>query len=85
MNILLGIQESKPVGIKRSANCSYYIFYKVFEAVISWIKKDTEERSKALPELMVKVRLPLLTPQYLSDRVATEELIKNSLKCRFGG
>ncbi|XP_063430646.1 kelch-like protein 18 [Mytilus trossulus] len=54
----------------------------VFEAVINWVKQNTEERCKALPELMVKVRLPLLTPHYLSDRVATEELIKNSLQCR---
>ncbi|KAL3836007.1 hypothetical protein ACJMK2_021462 [Sinanodonta woodiana] len=54
----------------------------VFESVLSWIKRDLQNRQEALPELMVKVRLPLLTPQYLSDRVATEDLIKNSLVCR---
>ena len=29
-----------------------------------------------------KVRLPLLTPQFLADRVATEELIRSSHQCR---
>ncbi|GFR94208.1 kelch-like protein 18 [Elysia marginata] len=54
----------------------------VFEAVLRWIKHDPLVRVPNLPELMVKVRLPLLTPQYLSDNVATEDIIKNSLQCR---
>ncbi|PVD35896.1 hypothetical protein C0Q70_02865 [Pomacea canaliculata] len=54
----------------------------VFEAVLNWVKFKEAERKVFLPELMVKVRLPLLTPPYLSDRVATENLIKNSLLCR---
>lgn len=32
---------------------------------------------------MAKVRLPLLTPQFLSDRVASEELVKSDHKCRY--
>ena len=32
--------------------------------------------------LLQKVRLPLLTPQFLADRVATEELIRSSHQCR---
>ncbi|XP_046329513.2 kelch-like protein 18 [Haliotis rufescens] len=54
----------------------------VFESALKWVKHLMENRKEALPELMVKVRLPLLTPQYLSDKVATEELIKSSLQCR---
>ncbi|KAK3752242.1 hypothetical protein RRG08_047098 [Elysia crispata] len=54
----------------------------VFEAVLRWIKHDSPVRVADLPELMVKVRLPLLTPQYLSDNVATEDIIKKSLQCR---
>ncbi|XP_076455943.1 kelch-like protein 18 [Babylonia areolata] len=53
----------------------------VFEAVLEWVKHK-EERKAHIPELMVQVRLPLLTPPYLSDRVASENLIKNSLQCR---
>lgn len=54
----------------------------VFEAALSWIKHEEDQRMAVLPELMVKVRLPLLTPQYLTDKVSTEDLIKNSLQCR---
>ena len=50
---------------------------------MSWVKKDEMNREECLPELMVKVRLPLLTPQFLSDRVATEDLVKSSHKCRY--
>ena len=32
--------------------------------------------------LLQKVRLPLLTPQFFADRVATEELIRSSHQCR---
>ena len=54
----------------------------VFEAVMSWVKHNEKERKDQLPQLLSCVRMPLLTPQYLSDKVAPEELIRNSLKCR---
>ena len=54
----------------------------VFLAVLRWIKQDQETRSLHLPALLQKVRLPLLTPQFLADRVATEELIRSSHQCR---
>uniref|UniRef100_T1IKW7 Kelch-like protein diablo n=1 Tax=Strigamia maritima TaxID=126957 RepID=T1IKW7_STRMM len=53
----------------------------VFEGVMSWVKKDNL-RHALLPCLLTAVRMPLLTPHFLTDRVATEELIRNSLKCR---
>jgi hypothetical protein len=54
----------------------------VFEAAINWVKNAPEDRANILPELMVHVRLPLLSPQFLSDRVGQEKLIKASLQCR---
>ncbi|KAG0720951.1 Kelch-like protein 18 [Chionoecetes opilio] len=54
----------------------------VFEAVMSWTKRDLDHRSDSLPELLTKVRMPLLTPQYLTDRVGTENLIRSSHECR---
>ena len=54
----------------------------VFEAVLIWVKHDETDRKEHLPELLSLVRLPLLTPHYLSDEVASEELIRTSLKCR---
>ncbi|ELU00416.1 hypothetical protein CAPTEDRAFT_151000 [Capitella teleta] len=54
----------------------------VFEAAINWVKQQSSKRMHHLPNLVVHVRLPLLSPQFLSDRVGQEELIKGSLKCR---
>ncbi|XP_050406648.1 kelch-like protein 18 [Patella vulgata] len=54
----------------------------VFESALDWVKKDLKERKEHFPEVLVRLRLPLLTPQYLTDRVATEELVKSCLKCR---
>lgn len=54
----------------------------IFEAVMRWVKHNEAERTKLLPEVLSKVRLPLLSPQFLADCVATEELIKSSHQCR---
>lgn len=54
----------------------------IFEAVMRWVKYNEVERAKLLPEVLSKVRLPLLSPQFLADCVATEELIKSSHQCR---
>lgn len=53
----------------------------IFEASMRWIKWN-DCRTKYLPQVLAKVRLPLLTPQFLADRVATEELIRTSHQCR---
>lgn len=53
----------------------------VFEACMRWVK-FSDSRHELLPELLAEVRLPLLSPLYLTDRVATEELIRSSHKCR---
>lgn len=54
----------------------------VFEAMMRWVKKDIPNRKLFLPQLLTKVRMPLLTPQFLTDNVATEELIRTSHQCR---
>jgi len=54
----------------------------IFEAVLSWVKTDCEGRKGHLPELLKYVRLPLLSPQYLSDRVLSEEIIRSNIVCR---
>lgn len=53
----------------------------IFEACMRWIKWN-ENRISMLPQVLSKVRLPLLTPQFLADRVATEDLIRTSHQCR---
>ena len=54
----------------------------VFESVMHWVNFDKSTRKEQLPQLLYCVRMPLLKPQYLSDKVAPEELIRNSHKCR---
>ena len=54
----------------------------VFEAVLLWVKHDVENRKNELPGLLEQVRLPLLPPQYLSDRVLSEEIIHSNIHCR---
>lgn len=46
-----------------------------------WVKQE-ESRQESFPQLLAAVRLPLLSPHYLADRVATEELIRSSHECR---
>lgn len=53
----------------------------IFEACMRWIKWD-DNRTPFLPQVLSKVRLPLLTPQFLADRVATENSIRTSHQCR---
>lgn len=40
------------------------------------------DREQYLPNLLTLVRLPLLTPQFLADHVATESLIRMNHGCR---
>ena len=54
----------------------------IFETVMSWVKEDVNKRKDYLPQLLSRVRMPLLSPQFLSDKVAPEELIRSSHKCR---
>lgn len=44
----------------------------VFEALISWIKEDEKKRKDMLPKMLEFVRLPLLTPRYITDIVDSE-------------
>ena len=44
----------------------------VFEALISWIKQDEKKRKDMLPKMLEFVRLPLLTPRYITDIVDSE-------------
>ncbi|XP_071824910.1 kelch-like protein 18 [Apostichopus japonicus] len=54
----------------------------VFEALIRWLKYDIEERRLFLPELLSWVRLPLIRPQILRDKVGSNELVLQCHKCR---
>ncbi|WKX93998.1 hypothetical protein Q1695_011341 [Nippostrongylus brasiliensis] len=52
----------------------------VFEAVINWVKHDSSRRA-SLPNVLVGVRLPLISREFLLDRVYTEPMIQGSPAC----
>ncbi|TMW52279.1 hypothetical protein DOY81_002612 [Sarcophaga bullata] len=54
----------------------------VFEACMKWVKFSEDKRSLMFPQVLAQVRLPLLSPQFLADRVAREEMIRSSHQCR---
>ncbi|XP_069100019.1 kelch-like protein 2 [Pleurodeles waltl] len=55
---------------------------KVFEAVIAWVNHNKDVRQEHMAQLMEHVRLPLLTREYLVQRVEEETLVKNSSACK---
>ncbi|XP_029427173.1 kelch-like protein 2 isoform X3 [Rhinatrema bivittatum] len=55
---------------------------KVFEAVIAWVNHDIDVRQEHMAHLMEHVRLPLLSREYLVQRVEEETLVKNSSACK---
>ncbi|KFV17506.1 Kelch-like 18, partial [Pterocles gutturalis] len=54
----------------------------VFEAALAWIRYDRTQRESFLPELLSKIRLPLCRPQFLTDRVQQDDLVRCCHKCR---
>jgi kelch-like protein 2/3 len=54
----------------------------VFEAVLAWVKHDEQMREKDLPILMERVRLPLLSKEYLVTNVESEPIMKGNSMCK---
>lgn len=44
----------------------------VFEAVLNWVKHNRKEREPYLADLLEYVRMPLLTPRYITDVIDIE-------------
>lgn len=55
---------------------------KVYECVIMWINFDPINRTEFVAKLMEYVRLPLLSQEYLMQRVENEPLFKDDLLCK---
>lgn len=54
----------------------------VFDAAMGWINHSREDRSKHIAHLLRQVRLPLLSPAVLVDKVRTNPLISSNFECR---
>ncbi|XP_022095974.1 kelch-like protein 12 isoform X2 [Acanthaster planci] len=54
----------------------------VYEAVMIWVNHNASERQDLLPTLLQDVRIPLMTPKFITDVLDKEPLIRQSLACR---
>ncbi|RDD39942.1 Kelch-like protein 18 [Trichoplax sp. H2] len=54
----------------------------IFEALIAWTRYRLAERKQYFSYLLKFVRLPLLSPQYLAEKVANVDLIRKNIECR---
>ena len=55
----------------------------VLEALMLWITHDIEDRKSYLPRLITRIRLRLISPEFLINFVMEEELMRTSLDCRY--
>ncbi|KAL5018240.1 hypothetical protein ScPMuIL_003962 [Solemya velum] len=54
----------------------------VFEAVMTWVQHDMTKRKDHIAQLLENVRLPLMTQEYLVQRVEEEPLVKSDSQCK---
>ncbi|XP_077984881.1 kelch-like protein 18 [Glandiceps talaboti] len=54
----------------------------VYTAIMRWAYHDKDKRKDDIADLLQRIRLPLLSPNFLVDTVEAEELIKQDIKCR---
>ncbi|XP_058121603.1 ring canal kelch homolog [Anopheles ziemanni] len=78
----LNLTSDQVVHLIRSDRLSVPTEEKVYECVITWIQYDVDGRQHNLAELMGHVRLPLLSQDYLVQRVEKEHLMKDDLQCK---
>ncbi|XP_071331804.1 kelch-like protein 10 [Trachinotus anak] len=53
----------------------------VFEAILHWITYAPEQRGEYIPLLLSKVRLALMSPEYMMENVNVNEVVKASEEC----
>ena len=54
----------------------------MYESVLSWVNHNLVERKQHLPNLMGHVRLPLLSKEYLIQRVDGHGIFESSATCK---
>lgn len=59
------------------------VIVQVFEATISWVKYDVENRSKLFPKLFLSIRLSLIQVKDLITIVEDEKLVSSNSICKY--
>ncbi|XP_031627071.1 ring canal kelch homolog isoform X2 [Contarinia nasturtii] len=76
------LQHDQLINLVKSDHLTVGTEEKVYESVIAWIQFDKQDRRKFLPTLLEHVRLPLVSQEYLVNRVENEPLLKEDLLCK---
>ncbi|XP_058814850.1 ring canal kelch homolog isoform X2 [Topomyia yanbarensis] len=78
----LNLTSEQVANLIKSDRLSVPSEEKVYECVIIWIQYDIASRQSYLADLMEHVRLPLLSQEYLVQRVEKEHLLKGDIQCK---
>ena len=78
----LNLNENELIDLIKKDDLNVRSEEQIFEAVLAWVKSEKSNRKNHLYSLLSQVRLPLLSPQYLSDRVLSEDIIHGDINCR---
>ncbi|XP_047122780.1 kelch-like protein diablo [Hydra vulgaris] len=54
---------------------------RIFEVAVAWLRYDYENRKKYAAELFSHVRFPLLSAEFLMERVANEDIVRENRLC----
>ena len=54
----------------------------VYQAAMDWVLHNPAERKSMLPEILIHVRLPFVSPQYLEEVIEKDSLLKDDLFCQ---
>jgi hypothetical protein len=82
LNFLNDLTELEISNLFLNENLNVSTEEVVYEALLSWIDLNTQERLKSLPKLLSKVKLPLLDASYLTKEIETNELLSKYSECQ---
>lgn len=78
----LEISASKLVELISSENLKIEKEELIFEGALAWLNHSPESRMEGFENIFEHIRLPLISPYYLMDKVATTQAVSQSQRCR---
>ncbi|XP_035231775.1 kelch-like protein 3 [Stegodyphus dumicola] len=79
---ILSLSQSKFIEFISSDSLNVEKEENVFGVALSWLNHSTTTRSEDFHKVLEQVRLPLLSPYYLHDCVATVPAVSTSTQCQ---
>ncbi|GBO13346.1 Kelch-like protein 20, partial [Araneus ventricosus] len=79
---MLSLSQSKFIELISSDTLNVEREETVFEAVLLWLNQDVAARSEDFHLVLEQVRLPLMSPYYLHDCVASVPAVETSTQCQ---